>query len=178
MKSKLNIEKTAQLCCYLIEQCGNDGKITRLKALKLLYLIDRETFARYGFFITGDRYCSMQHGPVLSETYNLIKSNGDETIWAEMIETDSINIRQKKDTNFDLLSKAEFEVINDIIGDYGSFSAFDLVNTTHGFPEWKDPTIGKRSIPICHEEIMANLGYTEPQIKSIVEEAESINSLI
>lgn len=177
MHSKFNIEKTAQLCCYLIQQCGEDGKLTRLKLLKLLYLIDRETFSRYGFFITGDNYVSMQHGPVLSRTYDLIKNNGEGTVWREFLESAGYEIEKKGGDCIDLLSDAELEVANEIIGDYGSFSAYELVETTHRFPEWKDPQGEKQSIPIYHQEIMSNLGYTEDQIEQIVEETESINSL-
>jgi len=43
-----------------------------LKLMKLLYLADRESMRRNGRPISGDRYVSMDHGPVLSQTLNLI----------------------------------------------------------------------------------------------------------
>jgi len=43
-----------------------------LKLIKLLYIIDREALLRWGRPLTGDRYVSMDHGPVLSQTLNLI----------------------------------------------------------------------------------------------------------
>jgi uncharacterized phage-associated protein len=45
-----------------------------LKLIKLMYLADRRALLEQGRSITFDRYVSMDHGAVLSQTYNLIVS--------------------------------------------------------------------------------------------------------
>ncbi len=47
-------------------------RMSYMKLLKLLYLAARGALLAHGRPITYDRYVSMDHGPVLSQTYNLI----------------------------------------------------------------------------------------------------------
>ena len=46
--------------------------LTVLQLVKLLYFVDREALLRRGAPVTGDRMVSMDHGPVLSTTLDLI----------------------------------------------------------------------------------------------------------
>ncbi len=45
-----------------------------MKLIKLLYLADREALLRWGRPITTDRYVSIDHGPVVSNVYELIRA--------------------------------------------------------------------------------------------------------
>lgn len=64
------------------------GQMHLLKLMKLLYLADRESFIRFDCSISGDKYFSMRHGPVLSGTKELM--NGDcqsmENGWSSWID--------------------------------------------------------------------------------------------
>src|SRR5712691_464729 len=63
--------RVAQMAAYLLGR--EKGRMNYLKLIKLLYLADRESLKRHGHPISDDRYVSMDHGPVLSTTFNLIK---------------------------------------------------------------------------------------------------------
>lgn len=49
------------------------GRMSYLKLIKLLYLLDREALLRWGRPVTTDRYVSMDNGPVVSRIYDLIR---------------------------------------------------------------------------------------------------------
>src|SRR5438067_7182036 len=63
--------KTVQAAAVLLK--GDGGQMTRLRLLKLLYIADRESIAETLRPITGDDVVAMDHGPVLSLTYKLIR---------------------------------------------------------------------------------------------------------
>lgn len=48
-------------------------RMGRLRLLKLLYIADREALTERARPITGDSPVAMDNGPVLSNTYDLIK---------------------------------------------------------------------------------------------------------
>ena len=66
-----NERKAAQMAAFFLGQLL-DRKMPHLKLMKLLYLSDREAVRAFGWPISGDRLVSMPHGPVLSQTLNLM----------------------------------------------------------------------------------------------------------
>ena len=70
MRLPFNEAKAAQAAARLLKKRG--GKMAYMKLIKLLYLVDREALRRWGRPVTTDRYVSMDHGPVLSSTLDLI----------------------------------------------------------------------------------------------------------
>jgi uncharacterized phage-associated protein len=70
----------------LLELHGDRMEYVRL--LKLLYIADREMMAEAGAPITGDRAVAMDHGPVLSHVYDLVKGKAARAgEWAHSIRT-------------------------------------------------------------------------------------------
>lgn len=65
--------KAAEAAAFLLLKGG--GGLELLKLMKLMYLAERESFKKYGESITGDAFVSMQHGPVLSGTYDFAKAH-------------------------------------------------------------------------------------------------------
>ena len=81
-----NPKKAAQTIAYLILK--NEGKeLSALKAVKLVYLADRESVRAYGFPIQDEPRVSMPHGPVNSRTYNRISGvvEPGATGWSDFI---------------------------------------------------------------------------------------------
>ena len=74
-----NERKAAQAAAWLLFRAG--GTMPLLKLMKLLYLAERRSLELHAEPLIGDRLVSMQHGPVLSRTYNhmngAVVSNGD-----------------------------------------------------------------------------------------------------
>src|SRR5947209_20462172 len=64
------------------------GRMSYLKLIKLLYLLDREALLRWGRPVTTDRYVSMDNGPVVSRIYDLIREEpppGADPVWRHYI---------------------------------------------------------------------------------------------
>lgn len=71
-----NPVKAAQVIAYLaLKTPGKSLDI--LKSVKLVYLADRESIARYGAPILNERRESMPHGPVNSQTYSHMNGEHD-----------------------------------------------------------------------------------------------------
>src|SRR4029077_8119875 len=70
MKLRFNEAKAAQAAARLLKLRG--GRMSFLKLIKLLYVVDREALLGGGRPVTTDQYVSMDKGPVLSKIYDLI----------------------------------------------------------------------------------------------------------
>ncbi len=141
------------------------GAINILKLIKLLYLSDRLSFERYDAPISWDHFVSMDHGPVLTVTLNLINGSVSRVaseIWEQWIRDRenynvSLAIAGCSRDNLNQLSNAEIEVLEEIWQRFGSFDQWQLVEYTHqNCPEWQDPD--GSSIPIRYEDIFKALG--------------------
>ncbi|MFQ2178094.1 Panacea domain-containing protein [Aeromonas veronii] len=158
-----NEERVAQMAAFLLSQQG--GHMSYLKLMKLLYLSDREAMSRFGESISGDLMVSMPHGPVLSQTLNLIKSGGEQPDgWNEWISGEAnyeVATRRRDATrdDFDLLTDIEVEILTRIWHDFGHMGKWDLVNYTHdNCAEWQDPK--GSAYPIKEEALFMAVGKT------------------
>src|SRR6476646_8800293 len=95
---KFNPRKTVQAAAMLLKL--NEQPINYLKLLKLLYMADRIALQRIEQSISGDQYCSMDFGPVLSRVYDAIKGkrlkDDYDVLWARYISPRNQNYRQNK----------------------------------------------------------------------------------
>lgn len=164
--------KTVQVTAMFLKLHG--GTMKFLGLLKLLYMADRLAFKKIDQPITGDKYFSMDKGPVLSTVYDLIKDNKryeSAEIWKRYISTrkdsSTHEVRLLKDPGVDEISDEEEEIIREIYEKWGKWDRFELVNLTHEFPEWQFPNGG--SIPIDVVDILKNVGKTQEEIEYIRE---------
>lgn len=171
--------KTTQLACLFIAKSG--GSIPYIKLLKLMYLSDRKSLIQWGEPITGDAFVSMKHGPVLSQTYNLVqedRSDVEPSVWSKYISPPSnycLSLRQACDLKE--LSRAEKKLVDDVFEQYGSMDKWDLVDLLHeNLPEWRDPS-GSAS-PISYESILDASGKNQDEISEIIEELSGINAAV
>jgi uncharacterized phage-associated protein len=170
MPSPFNEQKATEAAAYLLRVRG--GRMHYLKLLKLLYIADREALRRWGIPISHDNYVSMDHGPVLSQTYNLIRDGGSR-FWSEHISAPFADYEIELTGNplqVEKLSVAEERLLDEIFESYGKLNRWDLVEKTHGFPEWKDPH--GSSLPIDVRDILSALGEPEEEIEATVAELE------
>lgn len=168
MSSPFNERKAMEAAAHLLRLRG--GQMHYLKLLKLLYIADREALHRWGIPISHDNYVSMDHGPVLSQTYNLIRDGGSR-LWSEHISAPfgdyEIRLVGEKPT-IQKLSRAEESLLDEIFSRYGRANRWDLVDETHKFAEWRDPQ--GSSLPISVRDILHALGEPEEEIDAIVAE--------
>ena len=159
-----------------------NGKLNYMVLIKLLYLLDRASFLKWGRPVTFDHYYSMKHGPVLSEVHDLITEMTppfERGYWHEHISAPvdwSVSLRAP--TQFDALSEAELELIQAVFEKYKPYFAndpFKLVDLLHEtLPEWQEVKSGR--IPLPHRDILAAGKKSEEEIVAIEDELESLAS--
>jgi len=165
-----NQRKVAQMAACLLDH--GKGSMSYLKLMKLLYLADRESMKRHGEPISGDRYVSMDHGPVLSQTLNLINGGVEfeEGGWNHWIKGKAgyeVSLRRKASRDvLDELSDAELDVLDAIYAKFGKMDKWKLRDYTHRYcPEWKDPE--GSSLPIEIIDIFKALGRSPAEAKKL-----------
>lgn len=154
--TRFDEKKTAAAAAFLLNAAG--GRMQYIRLLKLLYMADREGWKRYGRPITQDDYVSMDHGPVLSKTYDLIKTEGAQPeptgAWQETVErAGRFDVSLRGQPNYGPLSEAEIEILNDVHQRFAGMSTWDLIAHLHDIlPEWTNPKGTSKEIP--PEEIL------------------------
>lgn len=107
---------------------------------KIFYFADKLHLSRYGRPVLGDRYIAMDHGPVPSLIYDLLKANPflepDLLDAAEgALDVSRANghpvVRARRDPNLRLLSRTDIDTLRDSIEQYASASVTSLRNATH-----------------------------------------------
>lgn len=94
IRYRLNWDKLIEAIDFL--SMHHDG-ITQYYIGKVCYFADKSHMLDYGRPVTGDRYVAMEHGPVPSTIYNLLKT--DSGLPDEVIEKLLSRVRTKQDRN-------------------------------------------------------------------------------
>lgn len=176
MRPKFREDKATEAACFLIRKEG--GSISYMKLIKLMYLADRSRLLSRGRPITFDRYCSLQHGPVLSRTLDLITSGvseGQSSIWKQYISAPSDYCVEVNEgvSPIAVLSQAELGTLEEIYSRFGHFNKWDLVNWCHeNLTEWEDPD--GSAVAIEYRDILMEGGKTEFETQKIEGELESL----
>ena len=152
-----------------------------MKLVKLLYFADRKALLELGRPISNDLYVSMDRGPVLSTTYDLIvreqQPGGDErSYWRQHISTPDPNydVGLLRDVPNDQLSPAEESILDEVFRRYGRMSRWQVVDEAHKLAEWKNPK--GSSIPITIVDVLVSQGMSQEEARA-VEEALSAEAL-
>ncbi len=151
------------------------GRMSYLKLIKLLYLLDREALLRWGRPVTTDRYVSMDNGPVVSRIYDLIREEpapGTDPIWRHYISApQQWEVTLLAEPEPSELSRAEEALIDEIYATYGAMTRWDLVRVSHELPEWQDPN--GSALPIQYRDILRAGNKTEAEVAAIEADLES-----
>lgn len=169
-------DKILQEIVYLLSL--NDNKMNLLKLMKELYLIDRASIDERDTSISGDVFFSMPHGPVLSQTLNMLYDL-DNNNWGYYLEAVKVpyhpDIQIKKNIKFDRLSIKDKSYIKSISDEFKNFTPLELEDYTHKLPEWIDPKGSSRKIR--YSDVMYALGKSEEEILAAKQEYEKISEL-
>lgn len=177
-----NERKVAQMAAFFIQR--NDGSLSILKLMKLLYLADRRALDMFDTPISGDRMVSMPHGPVLSKTYELMNGSGFSVSdgWDSLIADRAghmLSLRQTEShPGLDLpaLSEADIEVLEAVQAEFGCMAPWELRNYTHDHcGEWQDPDGSSR--PIDYRDVFVALGRTATEARQAQQDLDSHNSM-
>lgn len=173
-QSMFNERKAAQMAAFFLGQAPKK-KMAHLKLMKLLYLSDREAVRATGWPISGDRLVAMPHGPVLSQTLNLMDGDvesqpGGWETWISDIENHELSLRQTFDTAaLDELAPAEIDVLKAVWKKFGAMTKWEIRDWTHAHcAEWTDPK--GSSFPIQFDALARAVGFDEDAAMALAEQ--------
>lgn len=169
-------DKILQEIIYLLSL--NDNRMNLLKLMKELYLIDRASIEERDTSVSGDVFYSMPHGPVLSQTLNMLNDLVNNK-WGEYLDAVDAryypDIQIKKELDLDRLSHKDKRYIETVSEKFKNFTPLQLEGFTHELPEWVDPK--GSSLKIRYRDVMAALGRSEVEIAEAKQEYEKISEL-
>ena len=119
-----------------------DRQLDNMKAYKLLWLADRYHLRQTGRTITGDAYYAMPFGIVPSDAKCILENaktklknpDGYKDKYIQSIENHQYKSVSNPDLN--VFSESDQNALDKVLELYGSYSALELSNLSHKFPEW------------------------------------------
>ncbi|WP_435008692.1 Panacea domain-containing protein [Tundrisphaera lichenicola] len=177
MRLRFNFEKSLQAAGVLLRL--EEGRMSYMRLLKLLYIADREMLAATAASITGDQGFAMKYGPVLSHVYDLIQGAGSRfDDWDRHIRTQGYAVKLVEDPGRGKLSRGEIEKLTEVSDRHRSKDQWELSDLTHDFPEWRrhwpeGAEVGSYLIP--WEDILAAQGEGRETIEVVEEEEAARN---
>lgn len=168
--------KVAQVAAYFLHKRG--GQMSHLKLMKLLYLADRESMGVYGQPISEDRMVSMPHGPVLSQTYDLMLGStpsspeGWESLIAD-IQDHQVKLRRPvQPDELGRLSDADIDILDRIWDQFGHMTRWQIRDYTHDHcPEWEDPKGSSK--PLNPAKVFQALGRSPEEAKELAADLQA-----
>lgn len=175
MTFEFDIHKTLAAVGHLCAR--NKGPAGVLKLIKMLYVADREALIRWQRPITGDSFVSMDNGPVVSKTYNLIKGEGVarwQKVWNEYVaarEGNTLTLKRVPDVT--VLSQRELDVLDEAFSKVMPMSTGALIKWLHKLPEWEDPHGSSKRID--PKTILKHSLVPESAIAKAADDIEALN---
>jgi len=180
------IEKIVELLLYLARARPDADKY---QAVKFFYLADREHLIRYGRPITFENYYAMSFGPVASTVLELLNGNLNRAKAVGIDElpfkteigktrngSDTTYIRAAlREVNYDLFSKSDIKVFDEIVAKYRNASFDDLFKATHKHFAWRNAWSTRRQgerAEMFYEEMIED----EKRRAGLVEDLSSVAS--
>jgi uncharacterized phage-associated protein len=143
-------EKFANALAFLAKRVRD---LDKFKAAKLLYFADKYHLVRYGRPIIGDRYHSLDYGPVPSKAMDIMNETIHDVppvatkqplrnLLERYIEVDKAHryprFRAKRSADLDVFSESEIEALEHTVAEYGDKSGVELINISHKEAAWRE----------------------------------------
>ncbi|MGO8674776.1 MAG: Panacea domain-containing protein [Limisphaerales bacterium] len=166
-----NPVRATQAAAWLVSRAG--GKMNVIRLSKLLYIADREALRRWGRPIIGGDYASMEHGPVISQVVDCLKTTeergGPRTTWDKHLRREGNYIHLVEDPGRGQLHAAATKLLDAIFADCRNLTQWEVRDLTHKFPEYENP--GTSSKPIDMEDVLRAVDKDESEIESLSADA-------
>ena len=137
----MDTQKIIQTLVYLASKQPNK-QINKMKAYKLMWLVDRYHLRQYGRTVTGDAYYALPHGVVPTDAKHLLEDRLTRlTSNRDMLESyirvdDEYVYSAIAEPNMDVFSDSDIEAMNKILDAFGGMNQYQLSDLSHQFPEW------------------------------------------
>ena len=137
IRFRLNWEKAIEALVWLAQQKPH---MTFFHLAKVLFFADKMHLQRYARPILGDRYIAMEHGPVPSVVYNILKMDSflDPDILDAAAESFEVSrsgshpsIEAKRKPDLDRFSETDVQCLQKALDQYGSLPVSQLRRLTH-----------------------------------------------
>lgn len=144
---RLDLPKLFETILYFLEK---RHPLTRFDLSKMIYFADREHLFKFGTPITGDSFYAMEHGPVPSQAYDILKvvsgENNqflDREVQQAAIENlgtndDGLSFSPKRPPNKDYLSPSAMECLNFAFDKVDGRSFGEISDETHQHSGYKN----------------------------------------
>ncbi len=162
LRFRINYEKCIQGIALL---AAHKPGITQYYIGKVFFFADEEHLLDWGRPISGDQYVAMEHGPVPSVIYDLLKEdaglpdevNDEVDRWVKVVSEGNrreVFVRGGVQ-DWPALSEAERECLLKSLREYGSKSFSELRRLTHEERAYRDAwDSGPRSAPMDYEKLV------------------------
>jgi uncharacterized phage-associated protein len=141
-----DIEKTVASVAFLASQ--NLPAMTKYKICKLVFLADKYHLVQYGRPITGDRFNAIEHGPIPSQTLDMLNkliSNPDDPEVAELARHVTLDrtfryprFRANLMNFEEILSPSDMDALSVIATEHGKKDFDELKALTHETVAYKN----------------------------------------
>lgn len=163
--SETSYKKATQALNFLARK--KDGKINKMKAIKLIFLADRLHLRKYGRPIVGDKYWAMRLGPVGSLVKNVAElSSISEDVLAyakryiKPTDEKKQTLTSLKQEDLSVFSKTDLECLESVYNSFSDKDQFELAEITHAYPEWfryeKELAGGKKRVRMDYSDFFAD----------------------
>jgi uncharacterized phage-associated protein len=138
-----NVPVIIDSLCYLLSKLK---RLDKIHLIKLMYLADRYHLMNYGRTISGDTYVALEHGPIGSQTMDVLEF--DEYVLREYLPKAKESFQKGEGFEYvpgnrcttdalDMLSESDIDALNFVITHFGNMDKWKVVDYTHELPEWK-----------------------------------------
>jgi Protein of unknown function (DUF4065) len=180
---KFDFEATKAALLYLASK--NLPDFDKYRAVKLLFLADREHLLRFGRPITGDDYSALKYGPTPNRVLNFlddlerVANRGDDPGSDEVSElARCLSVTEKRYPTYhakekpdlDYLSKTDLIALDSAVAEYGQKDFEELKTFTHGLKAYSEawrPNELREKFPMPYESFFADLPARQEFLKEL-----------
>lgn len=140
VRFELNERKAVEALVWL---ANAQPGITFYYVVKVLFFADKIHLNKYGRPILGDQYVAMEHGPVPSTVYNMLKHDpflGPDLRKAvkEALSIDDTRVKAIRKPDMEVFSKSDIECLKESLSIFGHMSFGTLKRVSHDEKAYSD----------------------------------------
>jgi uncharacterized phage-associated protein len=136
VKAKFDQRKALHAILFVVTRLPKPANVYNV--LKCLYYADRQHLQEFGRPIYGDTFYALEHGPIPSAAYEIIKYANGRAKWDlqfpeafELLDVNDIHVSARGPVDTDLLSRSDMACLLDAARKYGKMPFGKLKKLSH-----------------------------------------------